>query len=165
MGAQARPCLDNPVAQLHLVLRPIEERLEEIPEPFSITSIKTSIGPLETPCESVSTLKPPNWISSSMNAHNLRDFGHTKWSKNYFHHSSSGAFYFNEKTYTKDCQRQSGGPLALVPKLAIRWRLLQMLLIWPPGCVTCIVTLSCIAVLALRVSIELVSSSARVTSV
>ena len=27
-------------------------------------------------------------------------------------------------------------PLALVPNLAIRWRHLQMLLIWPPGCVT-----------------------------
>ena len=27
-------------------------------------------------------------------------------------------------------------PLALVPKLAIRWRHLQMLQIWPPGCVT-----------------------------
>ena len=42
---------------------------------------------------------------------------------------------------------------------------LNWLQIWTPGCVTCIVTLPCIALLALSVSIELVSSSARVTSV
>ena len=36
---------------------------------------------------------------------------------------------------------------------------------WPPGCVTCIATLPWNALLALSVSIELVSSSARVTSV
>ena len=49
-------------------------------------------------------------------------------------------------------------PLALVPKLAIMWRHLQVLQIWPPGCVTCIVTLPWIAPLASSVSIELVSS-------
>ena len=52
-------------------------------------------------------------------------------------------------------------PLALVPKLAIKWQHLQILQICPPGCVT----LPWIALLALSVSIELVSSSARVTSV
>ena len=36
---------------------------------------------------------------------------------------------------------------------------------WPPGYVTCIATLPWIALLALTVSIDLVSSSARVTSV
>ena len=36
---------------------------------------------------------------------------------------------------------------------------------WPPGCVTCIATLPWVALLTLSVSIELVSSSARVTSV
>ena len=35
---------------------------------------------------------------------------------------------------------------------------------WPPGCVTCIDILPWIALLALSVSIELVSSSARITS-
>ena len=52
-------------------------------------------------------------------------------------------------------------PLALVPNLAIRWRHLQMFQIWPPGCVT----LPWITLLASSVSIELVSSSATVTSV
>ena len=36
---------------------------------------------------------------------------------------------------------------------------------WPPGCVTCVATLPWIALSALSVSIELVSSAARVTSV
>ena len=36
---------------------------------------------------------------------------------------------------------------------------------WPPGCLTCIATLPLIALLALSVDIDLVSSSARVTSV
>ena len=40
-----------------------------------------------------------------------------------------------------------------------------MLHIWPPGFVTCIITLPWIALLAISVSIELLSSSARVTSV
>ena len=40
-----------------------------------------------------------------------------------------------------------------------------ILALWPLGCITCIVTLPCIALLALSISIELVSSSARVTSV
>ena len=40
-------------------------------------------------------------------------------------------------------------PLALVPKLAIRWQHFQMLTIWPPGWVTCIFTLPWIALLAL----------------
>ena len=53
----------------------------------------------------------------------------------------------------------------LVPKLVIRWRHLHKLQIWLPGCVTCIATLPWIALLTLPVSIELVSSSARVTSV
>ena len=55
--------------------------------------------------------------------------------------------------------------LALVQNLIIRWHHLHCLQIWPPGCVTCIATLPWIALLALSVSIELVSSSARVTSV
>ena len=37
--------------------------------------------------------------------------------------------------------------------------------IWPPGCVTRVATLPWNALLALSVSIELLSSSARVTSV
>ena len=56
-------------------------------------------------------------------------------------------------------------PLALVPNLATRWHHLHSFQSWPLGCVTCIVTLPWIAPLALSVSIELVSSSARVTSV
>ena len=56
-------------------------------------------------------------------------------------------------------------PHALVPKFAIRWQHLQILRIWPPGCVTCIVTLPWIALVALSSSIELVSTSTRVTSV
>ena len=56
-------------------------------------------------------------------------------------------------------------PLALVANLTTRWRHLHCLQSWPPGCVTCIATLPWIALLALSVSIGLVSSSARVTSV
>ena len=56
-------------------------------------------------------------------------------------------------------------PLALVANLATRWRHLHCIQRWPPDCVTCIATLPWIALLALSVSIELVSSSARVTSV
>ena len=52
--------------------------------------------------------------------------------------------------------------LALVLILAIRWRHLHKLQTWPPGWVTCIATLAWIALLVLSVSIELVSSSARV---
>ena len=54
---------------------------------------------------------------------------------------------------------------ALVQNLVIRWRHLHCFQSWPPGRVTCIATLPWIALLALSVSIELVSSSARVTSV
>ena len=54
--------------------------------------------------------------------------------------------------------------LALVAKLATRWRRLYQLQIWPP-IIICITTLPWIALLALSVSIEFVSSSARVTSV
>ena len=48
-------------------------------------------------------------------------------------------------------------PMPLVPKLVIKWRQLHKLQIWPPGCVTCIVTLPGIArsvsvVFALRTS-------------
>ena len=53
---------------------------------------------------------------------------------------------------------------ALVQNLVIRWHHLHCLQIWPPGCVTCIATSPWIALLALSVSIEFVSSSARVTS-
>ena len=56
-------------------------------------------------------------------------------------------------------------PLALVANLTTRWRHLHCLQSWPPGCVTCIATLPWIAILTLSVSIDLVSSSARVTSV
>ena len=50
-------------------------------------------------------------------------------------------------------------PLAFIQNLVIRWCHLHWLQIWPPGCVTWI------ALLALSVSIESVSSSAGVTSV
>ena len=56
-------------------------------------------------------------------------------------------------------------PLALDPNPVIRWRHLPLNQIWSPGGATCIATLPWIALLALSVSIELVSSSARVTSV
>ena len=56
-------------------------------------------------------------------------------------------------------------PLALVQNLATRWRILHWLQIWPPDGATCIAALPWIALLALSVSIELVSSSAKVTSV
>ena len=55
--------------------------------------------------------------------------------------------------------------LGLVQNFVIRWRHLHCLQNWPPGCVTCIATLLWIVLLALSVSIDLVSSSARVTSV
>ena len=55
--------------------------------------------------------------------------------------------------------------LGLVQNLVIRWRHLHCLQSWPQGWVTCIATLPWIILLALSVSIELVSSSARVTSV
>ena len=50
---------------------------------------------------------------------------------------------------------------ALVQNLVIRWHHLHCLQSWPPGCVICIATLPWITLLALSVSIELVSSSAR----
>ena len=56
-------------------------------------------------------------------------------------------------------------PLALVQNLATGWHILHWLQIWPPDGATCIAALPWIALLALSVSIELVSSSARVTSV
>ena len=55
--------------------------------------------------------------------------------------------------------------LALVQHLVIRWRHLHCFQSWPLGRVTCIATLPWIALLALSVSIELVSSSGRVASV
>ena len=55
--------------------------------------------------------------------------------------------------------------LGLVQNLVIWWHHLHCLQSWPPGCVTCIATLPWIALLALSVGIELVSSLARVTSV
>ena len=55
--------------------------------------------------------------------------------------------------------------LTLDPNLVIRWRHLHLIQIWSPGGATCIATLPWIALLALSASIELVSSSARVTSV
>ena len=51
----------------------------------------------------------------------------------------------------------------LVQNLVIRWRHMHWFQSWPPGCVTCIATLPWNALLALSVSIEFVSSSARVT--
>ena len=60
---------------------------------------------------------------------------------------------------------QQVGLLASVANLAIRWPCLHQLQIWPPGGATCIATLPWIALLASSVCIELVSSSARVTSV
>ena len=56
-------------------------------------------------------------------------------------------------------------PLALVQNLATRWRILHWLQIWPTDGATCIAAMPWIALLALSVSIEFVSSSARVTSV
>ena len=58
-----------------------------------------------------------------------------------------------------------GHQMALVQNLVISWRHLHCFQSWPPDCVTCIATLPWIALLALSASIELVSSSARVTSV
>ena len=55
--------------------------------------------------------------------------------------------------------------LALVQNLVISWCHLHCFQSWPPDCVTCIATLPWIALLALSVSIELVPSLARVTSV
>ena len=55
--------------------------------------------------------------------------------------------------------------LGLVQIFVIRWCHFHCLQSWPPGCVTCIATLPWIALLALSVSMELVSSSAKVTSV
>ena len=52
-----------------------------------------------------------------------------------------------------------------VQNLVIRWRHLHWFQCCPPGWVTCIATLPGIALLALSVGIDLVSSSARVTSV
>ena len=49
--------------------------------------------------------------------------------------------------------------------LATRWHHLHWFQSWPPGCVTYIATFPWIALLALSVSMELVSLSARVTSV
>ena len=56
-------------------------------------------------------------------------------------------------------------PLALALSLIIRWWHLHLFQSCLPGWVTCIATLPWIALLALSVSIGLVSSSARVTSV
>ena len=56
-------------------------------------------------------------------------------------------------------------PLALDPNLVIRWRHLHLIQIWSPSGAICIATLPWIALLSLSASIELVSSSARVTSV
>ena len=53
----------------------------------------------------------------------------------------------------------------LAQKLVIRWHHLHCLQSWPPGCITWIATLPWIVLLALSVNIELVSSSARITSV
>ena len=52
-----------------------------------------------------------------------------------------------------------------VQNLVIRWRYLHWFQCCPPGWVTCIATLPGIALLTLSVGIDLVSSSARVTSV
>ena len=52
-----------------------------------------------------------------------------------------------------------------VQNLVIRWRHLHWFQCCPPGWVTCIATLPGIALLTLSVGIDLVSSSARVTSV
>ena len=56
-------------------------------------------------------------------------------------------------------------PLALVQNLATRWSHLHWLQISPPDGTDYIAILPWIALLALLVSIEFVSSSARVTSV
>ena len=61
-------------------------------------------------------------------------------------------------------------PLALVPNLVTRWQHLHLFKIWSldgATCISynCIATLPWIVLLTLSVSIELVSSSARVTSV
>ena len=55
--------------------------------------------------------------------------------------------------------------LSLFANLTTRWHHLHYLQIWPPGCIICIATLPRIALLALSVGIQLVSSSARVASV
>ena len=64
-----------------------------------------------------------------------------------------------------EAQRTQGIDTFKVQNLATRWHILHWLQIWPPDGATCIAALPWIALLALSVSIELVSSSARVTSV
>ena len=57
-------------------------------------------------------------------------------------------------------------PLALVANLTTRWRTcISCTFDQPPGRTSCIATLPWIALLTLSISIDLVSSSARVTSV
>ena len=56
-------------------------------------------------------------------------------------------------------------PLSLVSMLATRWRHLHWFQFWTPGGATWIATLRRIALLTSSVGIELLSSSARVTSV
>ena len=55
--------------------------------------------------------------------------------------------------------------LALIANLTTRWRYLHQMQILPPDGATCIATLPRIALLTSSVGIELISSSARVTSV
>ena len=56
-------------------------------------------------------------------------------------------------------------PLTLVTNFATRWHNLHWSKIWPPGWVAFIATMPWIVLLALSVSIGLVSPSARITSV
>ena len=56
-------------------------------------------------------------------------------------------------------------PLALVPVFPTRWGYLHKLQVWSPSSATYILTLPWIALLALSVGIELITSSARATSV
>ena len=56
-------------------------------------------------------------------------------------------------------------PFALFTNSTNMWHFLQWSQILPPGGVTCIATLTWIAILDLSVDIEFVASSARVTSV
>ena len=53
----------------------------------------------------------------------------------------------------------------LTTRRVLKWHNLLCFQSWPPDCIICIATLPWIALLTLSVSIELVSSSARVTSV
>ena len=90
---------------------------------------------------------PRNWL------HNL-EFSHR-----FLIWSPSGATWISCKYNHQET------PFVLIANLATRWHHLHPLEIWLPVGTTCITTLPWVALLTSSVSIDLVSSSARVTSV